>query len=69
MFPVKCHSGSHYAERPLSFAWEGGSYEVKVILAQWRSPEGRFFRVRTSDQHLFELRYDEIHDLWEIRPL
>ncbi len=69
MFPVKCLSGSHYAERPLSFTWENDLYEVQTILAQWRSPEGRSFRVRTSDQHLFELRYDETHDRWEIRPL
>lgn len=78
---VECHSEFAYAERPVALTWEGQRLEVDEILAAWRLPEGRRFRVRTlrhalsgsqcnaRDPLLFELTYREADDAWQIQPL
>ncbi len=63
---VECHSEFEYAERPLAFLWEGQRMEVDEILASWRTPEARCFRVRTLDNQLFDLLYQEADDRWQI---
>ncbi|HEX9798149.1 MAG TPA: hypothetical protein VGA52_14300 [Anaerolineales bacterium] len=66
---VECHSGFVYADRPTALHWDGERLEVEEIEAQWRIPGGRRFRVRTTDQRLFELFYGELYDEWRIHPL
>ena len=66
---VECYSGVEYAERPTAFEWEGRRLEVETVLAQWRTPEGRRFRVRVRDGQTFELTYVKSHDEWQIHQL
>ncbi len=66
---VEVHSGYRYGERPLALHWEGQRLEVEAVIAVWRTPHGLQFRVRTADQHLFELTYQEANDQWEAQPL
>ena len=66
---VDCRSDASYAERPLTFAWEGQRLEVAEILSRWRAPNGAGFRVRTAQELVFDLFYDENTDEWSIKPL
>lgn len=66
---VICYSGHKYAERPVAFCWDGQQLEVECILSQACSPDGTSFRVRTSEDHEFELRYSESQVKWQIIPL
>jgi hypothetical protein len=66
---VECHSGYAYAERPVKFYWQGEYLEVKSIEASWRTPAERFFRVRSQDERIFELNYNEIEDEWKIKEV
>lgn len=66
---VECRSDSDYAERPLSLLWEGRRCEVAEILARWRGPGEKGFRVKTADGQAFELTYREIADEWQIQPI
>jgi hypothetical protein len=66
---VKCYSGQSYAERPLSFNWEDKEYQVAEIEAEWRGVGTRNFRVRTKDNKLFQLCYNESQDLWSLTEL
>lgn len=66
---VEVHSGYRYGERPLALHWEGQRLDVEAVIASWRMPQGLRFRVRTADQRLFELTYQEASDQWEIQPL
>ena len=66
---VDCYSGQTYAERPKSFIWEGLEYEVKEIEKEWREPEERHFQVRTKDNKLFQLCYNESQDHWSLTEL
>jgi hypothetical protein len=66
---VECHSGSRYAERPLAFAWEGQHHEIAAIEAEWRTPEGLCFQVRTPEALRFVVVYHEISDDWQIRAI
>jgi hypothetical protein len=66
---VECHSGHTYAQRPTALWWEGARLEVAAVTAEWRTPEGKCFRVRTSDGRMFEVEYSESQDRWSILPI
>jgi len=65
---VECHSGYTYAERPSALYWRNERLEIDRIDAQWRSLEGKHFRVTTRDGQVFELVYEEQSDVWRIWP-
>jgi len=66
---VNCYSGHTYAESPRSFQWEGVAYEVEVIEKTWREPGERYFKVRTRENKLFKLCYNETQKQWSITEL
>ena len=66
---VECHSGSAYAERPLALVWEDQRLEIEAVLAAWREPGERHFKVRTRGQRIFLLVYREADDVWQIKPM
>lgn len=63
---VECHSGFDYAERPKAFVWEEARLEIVSVDARWRVPGAKFFRVRTKDERVFELIFDELNDEWQV---
>ncbi|MEW5869199.1 MAG: hypothetical protein AB1894_07995 [Chloroflexota bacterium] len=63
---VACRSNAEYAEHPIALSWEGQRLEIETILARWRTPEGKFFRVSTQDGRSFELLYQQTADAWQI---
>ncbi len=66
---VECHSGYAYAVKPLAFTWQAERLEITEILAEWRTPQAKHFRVRTGDGRSFELSYAESSGEWQIREL
>ena len=66
---VNCYSGHTYAERPRSFLWQGMEYEVEEIEKEWLEPGKRYFRVRTGDNKLFQLCYNETEQQWSLIEL
>jgi len=66
---VNCYSGHTYAERPVSFLCEGIEYEVKEIERAWQEPKEKHFQVRTRDNKLFNLCYNEIEKEWSLIEL
>ena len=63
---VNCYSGHTYAEEPRSFEWEGAEYEVVEVEKVWVGPGVRHFQVRTRDNKLFQLCYNEKEDRWSL---
>ncbi|HEY55205.1 MAG TPA: hypothetical protein G4N91_02855 [Dehalococcoidia bacterium] len=39
------------------------------ILKEWRQPGEKYFRVRTGDNKLFQLCYNESQDQWSLTEL
>ena len=66
---VECRSDAEYAERPLALIWQGRRLDIAEILGRWRSPNGKGFRVSTTDGQAFELVYREILDDWLVQPI
>ncbi|GAB4504100.1 MAG: hypothetical protein Fur0043_10930 [Anaerolineales bacterium] len=66
---VTCRSDVEYADRPLSLVSQGHRLEIVSILARWRAPGEKGFRVQTNDGQIFELTYREIPDEWDIQPI
>jgi hypothetical protein len=69
MDAVECRSDTEYAERPLSLLWQGCRYEIAEILARWRGPAEKGFRVKTVSGLAFEITYQEFSDDWNVRPI
>ncbi len=63
---VNCYSGHTYAERPKSFEWQGIVYEVEEIEREWQEPGERYFQVKTRDNKLFRLCYNETQNQWSL---
>jgi hypothetical protein len=63
---VFCYSGNEYPDRPVSILLDGNRFEISRIIARWRTPEGRFFRVVAADDRVFDLHYFEVGDAWKI---
>jgi len=59
---VECHSGFTYAERPAALTWQGKRLIIAEILSQGRTPQVKWFRVRTTDGQLFDLSYADATD-------
>ncbi len=66
---VECRSDTDYADRPLALTWQGRRLEIAEIVASWRGPGDKGFRVKTGDGQAFELAYRELPDEWHIQPL
>lgn len=66
---VECHSGYEYAQRPAAFIWLDQRCEVAQVDAEWRTPDGKGFRVRTREGQLFDLFYRALYDQWDIIPV
>ena len=66
---VRCYSGHTYAERPVSFQWQGIEYEVERIEKAWWEPGERHFQVRTKDSKIFQLCYNEVDNGWSLIEL
>ena len=66
---VNCYSGHTYAEEPRSFKWQGVEYEVEEIEKAWQEPGERYFQVRTGDNKIFRLCYNETEKRWSITEL
>ena len=69
MDTVECRSDSEYAERPLALTWNGQRMEIAEILATWRGPGEKGFRIKTANGAAFELAYHEIADRWQVQPI
>ena len=63
---VKCYSGHIYAEEPRSFKWEGVDHEVEEIMRAWQEPGKRLFLVKTKDNKIFQLCYNEAEERWSL---
>ena len=64
---VECYSGHTFSQRPKAILKDNVRLEIEVIETEWRSPQGKFFRVKTSDGSIFVLFYDETSDSWQIK--
>jgi hypothetical protein len=64
---VECRSDSEYAERPIAFYWQEQRLEIIEIASRRRTPEGKGFRVRTKDDQIFELFYNETSADWQVQ--
>lgn len=66
---VECRSGYTYPECPVAFFWLGDRLEVERIESEWRSPDGKGFRVQARNGQIFDLFYIELYDQWQISPV
>jgi hypothetical protein len=64
---VDAYPGYKANERPRQFDLDEDVFEIEAVEKQWRSPEAELFKVRTTDEKHYVLRYDEGQDQWTLR--
>jgi len=64
MTAVQCHSGYEYAQRPVVFQWEEKKLVVSRVIGEWKTPDGKLFRVLTKGDQVFDLLYNTMEDEW-----
>jgi len=47
---VDCYAGARGDETPRRFARGNQFVEILTVVDQWRTPDHRYFRVRTADE-------------------
>jgi len=50
----------------MAIYWQGERLVVDQVLAVWRAPDGKTYRISTRDEQIFELHYSESNDAWSI---
>ncbi len=62
---VGCYAGARGDETPRRFTRGDQLVEILAVVAQWRGPDHRYFRVRTADE-TYTLRQDVGSGGWEV---
>ncbi len=65
---VDCYAGRRGDETPRRFTRGDQLVEILAVVAQWRGPDHRYFRVRTADE-TYTLRQDVRSSGWEVTEL
>jgi hypothetical protein len=55
---IHFYAGSSSAQRPIAFTIGNKEFAIERVLAEWRSPEGKFFLVQTREGQIFTLHSD-----------
>jgi hypothetical protein len=66
---VECVSSARYGDRPTAIVLDQERLPISQIIKHWRSPEGIYFQVQTTNDLAFELIYDETSDEWRYRAI
>ena len=63
---VDCYAGAQGDETPRRFTRGDQLIEILAVVAQWRTPDHRYFRVRTAAEETSTLRQDVTSGGWEL---
>ncbi len=65
---VDCYAGHRGDETPHRFTLGEQLFEILAVVDRWRTPDHRYFRVRTADE-TYTLRQDVTSGGWELTEL
>ncbi|HGY56801.1 MAG TPA: hypothetical protein ENK44_13930 [Caldithrix abyssi] len=70
---VKTKAGYRSVERPAAFFYQEQRYEIDEVIDRWyeggldpRRPIMTYFKVHTTDDQIFLLRYNQKRDVWAL---
>ena len=63
---VDCYAGSRGEETPRRYRLGDRLVEIRTVVDQWRTPDHRYFRVRTAAGESYTLRQDVRSGAWEM---
>ena len=66
---VECYAGHAYPTEPRALVFHGMRRTVERVERRWRTPDARWFRVRTDQDEVFTIAYCEDEYAWVVLPL
>jgi hypothetical protein len=64
---VDAYSGYKANERPRQFVLDEEVYEIAAVIDQWCEPTATYFKVQTTEDKTYILRYDQEVDEWTLQ--
>ena len=63
---VDCYAGHRGEETPRRFRIGDRRVEIRMVVEQWRTPDHRYFKVKTAVGENYTLRYEVKSGVWEL---
>ena len=70
---VQTYDGAKTAERPLRFEYQGKTHVVAQVIDRWYEghpvagrPNYNYFKVLTTNNEVFILRYNQRYEVWSL---
>lgn len=63
---VDCYAGYEGEETPRRFSLGARWIVVEEVLDRWLAPDHRYFKLRSTNGHIYIVRHDVKHDRWEL---
>ena len=64
---VDAYSGYRASERPRQFCLDDDVFEIADVEGRWYEPDAEYFKVRTTEDKRYILRYNERDDEWTLQ--
>ena len=64
---VDAYSGYRADERPQRFTLDEDTYAITSVEDRWYEPDAEYFKVRTTDQKTYLLRYEQHGAVWTLQ--
>ena len=66
---VECHSGYSSCDHPNAIFWHGQRHLVKAILAEWRTPIEKHYRLLVAGNLILNAFFDEKNNSWNVEKI
>jgi len=68
-FAVECHSGYSSCDHPCAIWWQGQRHLVKAIIAEWRTPFEKHYRLLVAEDLFLKAILNEKENIWKVERI
>lgn len=66
---VEYHSGYSCCDHPSAIWWQGQRHLVKTIIAEWRTPVEKHYRLLVAEDLILKAVLNEKENLWKVERI
>ena len=66
---VECHSGFSSCDHPTAIWWQGHHHLVKAIIAEWRTPIEKHYRLLIDENLILNAVFNEKNNSWNVEKI
>ena len=66
---VECHSSYSSCDHPSAIWWQGKRHLVKAIIAEWRTPVEKHYRLFVDEKLFLKAIYNDKENIWKVERI